>query len=157
VYKKPQTVYVKKGRRYQAVGEYSPEFTDNWPEGYHLVICKPGSRLTRYGIDPDWATVQAVAENMVSEISNKIYLASQLKDGNLRRLTAEQKQLLDQFIASLGGGGHSLSWPSSAEIARFIVEHLVEQTRLTLKTPATAKAWERYRTLVALENCNEQN
>ena len=60
------TLYKKVGRRYRPVAEH--EEWDSYPEGAHLVVCRPGSRLSRFDIDPDRAGLLAAAEPLRAEI-----------------------------------------------------------------------------------------
>jgi hypothetical protein len=50
------TLYKKVGRRYRPVAEH--EEWDSYPEGAHLVVCRPGSTMRRFGIEPDRAGVE---------------------------------------------------------------------------------------------------
>jgi hypothetical protein len=58
----PDTVYRRTvtaaGRvRYEPIGRYWD--APVWPEGAHLVVCRPGCTTTHYRIDPDIAAVEA--------------------------------------------------------------------------------------------------
>ena len=53
------TLYKKVGRRYKPVAEH--EELDSYPEGAHLVVCRPGSTMRRFNIDPDRAGLLAAA------------------------------------------------------------------------------------------------
>jgi len=54
-----RTLYEKVGRRYVPVAEYSREACSHFREGSHLVVCRPGSTLTLYRVNPDHAGVIA--------------------------------------------------------------------------------------------------
>lgn len=54
------TLYEKRGHRYYPVAER--DAFDAWPQGAHLVVCTPGSQLTRFNVEPDHAALLAAAE-----------------------------------------------------------------------------------------------
>lgn len=54
-----ETLYIKVGRRYHPVREYSPEMMDSLPSGYHLVAVMPGCKSIRYDINPEAAPLLA--------------------------------------------------------------------------------------------------
>ncbi len=56
------TLYKKVGKRYRPVAEH--EEWDSYPEGAHLVVCRPGSTMRRFNVDPDRAGLLAAAERL---------------------------------------------------------------------------------------------
>lgn len=54
-------IYKKVGKRYKEIGAYDNELI-YYPHGTHLVICQPGSTLTRYYVKPDNAAIEAAIE-----------------------------------------------------------------------------------------------
>ena len=74
---KMATIYKKVGRRYVEVGEFDDEFS-HYPHGSHLVICKPGSTLTRYNIDPAHAAVDAALERVRDALAEAMREATYL-------------------------------------------------------------------------------
>jgi hypothetical protein len=51
--------YLKEGRKYIPVSEYDSDLLDSFPKGTHIVMCYPGGKSTRYGIDPAYAPMIA--------------------------------------------------------------------------------------------------
>lgn len=78
------TLYVKRGRRYYPVSERD-EY-ESFPQGAHLVICEPGSRLTRFNVNPDRAGLLAApvpaqpAAQQVTDAMVSAALCSQARD-----------------------------------------------------------------------------
>lgn len=57
-----QTIYRKVGRRYLPLAEWELMQGDQYRKGAHVVICTPGSQLTRYHIKEDRAGLLAALE-----------------------------------------------------------------------------------------------
>ncbi len=53
------TLYRKRGRRYEPVSECEMLRGDQWPAGHHVTVVQPGSRFTRYSVEPDKAALLA--------------------------------------------------------------------------------------------------
>ena len=55
-------IYKKVKNRYVEIGRYEDEHLSHYPHGVHLVLSMPGSRLTRFQIEPEIAGLLAAAE-----------------------------------------------------------------------------------------------
>lgn len=64
-------IYKKLGRRYAEIGVYDDE-SRFYPHGVHLVVSGPGSTLTRYNVDPQYAGVLAAAKLAEDAMVNAI-------------------------------------------------------------------------------------
>lgn len=93
-------IYKKHGRRYKEIGNYEPEAYDTYPHGAHLVISRPGSRLTRFSINPDHAALLAAAEDM------REAMIQAMRDASMPRISekakAAHKRGWAAYIAAVG-------------------------------------------------------
>ena len=76
------TLFKKVGRRYRPVAEH--EEWDSYPEGAHLVVCRPGSTLRRFRINPDTASLLAAAEPLRDQIRALVVECDKDKEGAVR-------------------------------------------------------------------------
>lgn len=118
------TYYEKRGKRYHPVLEKDMWSNgDSWNEGYHLVVCKPGVRTTRYNIEPDDAAFIAAQTVAGEEIARMIVEASA---ANLdpEPITQEQRDAWKALKDSFGGGPYLVRYESALFIARKFLENL---------------------------------
>ena len=116
------TLYKKVGRRYRPVAEH--EEWESHPEGAHLVVCRPGSALRRFGIDPDRAGLLAAAEPLREQIKDLV--VEQLRMRPTRRpVTMQQAAAWRRFQKAMGGEGYFVEYASAGEIADAGVDLIV--------------------------------
>lgn len=108
------TLYVKRGRRYYPVSERD-EY-ESFPHGAHLVICEPGSRLTRFSVSPDRAGLLAAAEPARERIRLAVVDALAMRPTKLP-VTPEQRRAWESFVAAMGNDGYIVEYPSVNEVA----------------------------------------
>lgn len=116
------TLYKKVGRRYKPVAEH--EEWDSYPEGAHLVVCRPGSTMRRFDIDPDRAGLLAAAEPLRDQIMAIVVEKMRMRPTK-RPLTPLQRQVWESFKGVMGQDGYLLEYPSVAEIADAVVDLIV--------------------------------
>ena len=115
-------LYKKVGRRYKPVAEH--EEWDSYPEGAHLVVCRPGSTMRRFDIDPDRAGLLAAAEPLRDQIMAIVVEKMRMRPTK-RPLTPLQRQVWESFKGVMGQDGYLLEYPSVAEIADAVVDLIV--------------------------------
>ena len=108
-------IYKKKGRRYVEIGVYDEESL-YYPHGATLVWARPGSRLTRYGIEPANAALLAAAEKVRDAMEDAMRKASVMKPTGIDRtpLTAKQKKAWAAYTAI--AGDRSSLWLEGASL-----------------------------------------
>ena len=116
------TLYKKVGRRYRPVAEH--EEWDSYPEGAHLVVCRPGSTMRRFDIDPDRAGLLAAAEPLRDQIMAIVVEKMRMRPTK-RPLTLKQRQAWETFKGVMGQDGYLLEYPSVGEIADAVVDLIV--------------------------------
>ena len=116
------TLYKKVGKRYRPVAEH--EEWDSYPEGAHLVVCRPGSTMRRFNIDPDRAGLLAAAEPLREQIMAIVVEKMRMRPTK-RPLTPQQRQAWETFKGVMGQDGYLLEYPSVAEIADAVVDLIV--------------------------------
>ena len=118
------TLYKKVGKRYKPVAEH--EEWDSYPEGAHLVVCRPGSTMRRFDIDPDRAGLLAAAEPLRDQIRALVVELHKMRMLPTKRpLTLQQRQAWETFKGVMGQDGYLLEYPSVSEIADAVVDLIV--------------------------------
>ena len=117
------TLYEKRGRRYHPVAER--DTFDSWTNGAHLVVCKPGSRVVRFSIDPDHAALMAAVEPLRDKISDIVIAALAMKPST-RPITPKQRAAWAAFERAMGDDRFCLEYNGARgvadEVARVILE-----------------------------------
>lgn len=107
------TIYRKRGKKYEPIGEYDPERYDTIPFGVHLIVCTLGMKSWRYQIDPDQARLLAAAETHRDELAQWIVALSRPVDTDdpraRRRMSPDEVagKLLDRLIEA----AKATRWP----------------------------------------------
>lgn len=118
------TYYEKRGNRYHPVLEKDLwSGGDSWPEGCHLVVCKPGVRTSRYNIEPDDSAFIAAQTIQAEEIARLLVKASAAKL-EPEPTTQEQRDAWEALKKSFGGGPFHVRYESALYIAREFLEKL---------------------------------
>ena len=121
------TYYEKKGRRYVPILEKDVwSQGDTWNEGYHLVICKPGLRSTRYNIIPDDAAFIA-AQSITAEKLASFILKASKANISPAPFTEEQKKAWESLSRAFDGGPYFVQYDSAIEIARNFLKMLQDE------------------------------
>lgn len=110
------TYYTKKGRRYVPVLEKDIWNGDVWPEGAHLVICKPGIKTTKYNIEPNDSAYIAACTLRTEKIAKMFIEASQAKC-KPAPYTQEQKDAWEALQTAYNGGPYYVQYDSAVEMA----------------------------------------
>lgn len=121
------TIYKKEGRRYIPVEECDPSLYGSFREGCHLVVAKPGSTLTVFNVDPNYAGVLAVIDSCNSKLCRVLLDASQPKSN--RKLTDKQLKAWKMFAKSMGEDSPALSVPSAYEILAKFKDAIVAEIK----------------------------
>lgn len=140
---KSEVYYKKVGRRYVPVAQYNEHIIDSFTEGAHLVVCKPGSMMRRYDIDPEHAPLIAAGIAAENAISKKIMELSQIQTVKTP-LTVKQKEAWDNLRNELGQDGYLLQWPSARECATEAVAALRKEAEELLKYQSVRKAYDHF-------------
>ena len=85
-----ETVYRKVGRRYVPVAEWERLQWDEWPKGHHVTVVQPGSRFTRYSINPDHAGLIAALDLHREVFIEHIRKAMEARPARSEPLTPQQ-------------------------------------------------------------------
>ena len=116
------TLYKKVGRRYKPVSEH--EEWDSYPEGAHLVVCRPGSTLRRFNIDPDRAGLLAAAEPLRDQLRALVVELHKMRPTR-RPVTMQQAAAWRRFQKAMGNDAYAVEYASVGEIADAVVDLIV--------------------------------
>ena len=116
------TLYKKVGRRYRPVAEH--EEWDSYPEGAHLVVCRPGSTMRRFNIDPDRAGLLAAAEPLREQIRALVVELHKMRPTR-RPVTQAQANVWHAFERTMGNDAYVVEYASVGEIADAVVDLIV--------------------------------
>jgi hypothetical protein len=120
------TFYEKRGRRYRPVAE--DRHWDSFPQGAHLVVCAPGSQITRYRIEPDHAGLLAAAEPLRDKIRETV--AEKLHMRPTRPLlTMHQAAAWRKFQEAMGNDNYCVEYPSVGELADAVMDLIVRNAK----------------------------
>ncbi len=138
------------------VREYDSDFLDSMHKGTHIVMCYPGGRSTRYGIDPAFAPMIAAGRYAEDAISQCIMNASSLRiAGNRKPTTPEQRRVWEELQTAFGGDLYPLEYCSYREAAESGVAAMQKEAEKLLKNPAVRAAYEQFMLLCELAKTNE--
>ena len=142
---KKQTLFYKKvGRRYEPVSEYDSEYCDSYPKGSHLVVCKPGSTMRMFNVDPDLVPMIAAGTYAIDDISKSIQQATELRPVN-REMTEQDHQRWLDFIKTMPDDMRFMMTHGSArDAAEAGVKAMIKETERLMSNPAVRKAYDRF-------------
>jgi hypothetical protein len=152
-----KTFYEKRGSRYLPVYEYDNELLSSFNKGTHLVVCKPGSTMTKYNIDPEFAPLIAAGMYAQSAIADAVVEASQLRPSQ-EPITEDQKRAWESLAVAFGDKLATLNGPSANAVAQAAIEKMIEESKLLIKNDAVRRAYEHFLLVCKLtqETDNEQ-
>lgn len=119
------TLYKKVGRRYKPCAEH--EEWDSYPEGAHLVVCRPGSTMRRFDIDPDRAGLLAAAEPLRDQIRALVVELHRMRPTR-RPVTQAQADAWHAFERAMGGDAYCVEYASVGEIADAVVDLILKES-----------------------------
>jgi hypothetical protein len=102
-----ETLYRKRGRKYEPVAEYGAEF-DNLPAGFHLVCVMPGVRSTFFNVEPALADLMAAIRIGREAAADAMRKVSEERPAS-RELTAREKKAFAAWKAVMGEESMSLT------------------------------------------------
>ena len=117
------TLYKKVGRRYRPVAEH--EEWDSYPDGAHLVVCRPGSTMRRFDIDPDRAGLLAAAEPLREQIRALVVELHRMRPTR-RPVTQTQADAWRAFERSMGNDAYCVEYASVGKIADAVVDLILK-------------------------------
>ena len=119
------TLYRKRGKRYLPVAEEDQWGNGRWPEGFHLVYCKPGSLATRFRISPATAEMRAAAMEREDELRSILLNAMAARPRN-RPVTRKEKEAWEAFVDAMGKNVYLLEYPSVQEVIDMFIAALLK-------------------------------
>lgn len=127
-----ETIYIKVGRRYKPIYEYDPMVCDSFPEGTHLVVSTPGSRLTRFRVDPDFAPVMAAIAHGREAFISAIQKATLLSPRD-KKLSGRELAAFEAWKKATGEETLMLESASASDVYDAFERALIEATRRSPK------------------------
>lgn len=138
------TFYKKQGRRYVPVSEYDSQYCDSYPQGAHLVVCRPGSTMRMFSIEPDLAPMIAAGVYATDHISEVIRKATELRPVN-KDLVEEDHRRWIEFIKTMPDDMRFMMTHGSArDAAEAGVQAMIKEAERLMSNPAVRKAYERF-------------
>lgn len=117
------TLYEKRGRRYVPVADERK--WDSWPQGFHLIYVKPGSRAAKFSINPDRAGLLAALQEHEKLLLDKMSEAAAITMSSNRKVTREQKQAWDALNQALDYPAR-IEYPALQDIYRALLKAVEE-------------------------------
>ena len=149
--------YVKEGRRYVPVSEYDSDLLDSFPKGTHIVMCYPGGKSTRYGIDPAYAPMIAAGRVAEDAICNAMHKESEAKPKEYP-ITERQRKAWEEMKAAFGDEFFSLRFPSIRDLAEAGVNAMQAEADKLLAHPSVKEAYDHFMFMAKLvQDENKQN
>lgn len=145
------TVYYKnEGGEYIPIRESHSDFIDAYPEGAHLIICKPGIKYGKYDINPNHAALIAAAYMIQNDLTQVVIEASKIKHPGNKKLTPNQRQAWENLMTAFGEEAQMLSWPSAQEVIDTLIKSLVKEADRLMNNPAVEAAYNDFLTISKL-------
>ncbi len=135
--------YVKEGRKYVPVAEYDSDLLDSFPKGTHIVMCYPGGKSTRYGIDPAYAPMIAAGRVAEDAICSAMHKKSEAQPKE-RPITPRQKAAWEEMKAAFGDEFFSLHFPSIRDLAEAGVNAMQSEADKLLQHPSVKEAYDHF-------------
>lgn len=151
-----QTFYRRVGRKYVPVMEYDSEVSNSFTEGYHLVVCKPGSVLTLYDIVPEHAPLIAAAQVARDVMSETMRKELELKPSN-KPITPEQRAAWDNLAQAFGDSLSTLESNSVYNVVNSGLDSLISEASKLLTNESVKLAYENFLLLSALTKGEKKN
>lgn len=140
------TVFYKKvGRKYVPVSEYDSDLHDGFPEGSHLVVCRPGITTRKYNIDPNYAALIAASIIAHDAISSAIVKASEpspITSPVTTPLTVKQRKAWEKLRDEMGDGLGMIQHRSANDIAKAGVGVMIEEANKIMENPNAKEAYD---------------
>lgn len=133
---------------YKPVYQYCNELSDAFPEGSHLVVCKPGSRSRVYNIDPAIGEFLAASLIMQDFMVNELVKNTEAKPDK-EPLTEKQAKAWELFKKDFGGTGY-LRHESAHTIVKNTLQSVIDHMEKDFKSDAVKKAWDNFIMLAKL-------
>lgn len=141
--------YIKQGRRYVPVAEYDSDLMEAFPKGTHVVMCYPGGRSTRFGIDPAYAPMIAAGRYAEDAICQAIRDESEARPKQVP-ITERQRAAWQEMKAAFGDEFYSIEFASTRDLAEAGVRAMQEEADKLLKHEAVKQAYDHFMLVCAL-------
>lgn len=126
----------------------------DFPEGAHLVVNRNGY-VTVAPVEVSLAPMIAAGTYCISEISQSIFRASEIRPHIKNELTVEQKEQWDKLVEAFGDQARYIEVPSAREAAQAGVNSLIKEAEKLMQNPNVKKAFDNFMTICKLTK--EQN
>lgn len=135
--------YIKQGRRYVPVAEYDSDLMEAFPKGTHIVMCYPGGRSTRFGIDPAYAPMIAAGRYAEDAICQAIRDESEARPKQIP-ITERQRAAWQEMKAAFGDEFYSIEFASTRDLAEAGVKAMQVEAEKLLTNPAVKLAYDHF-------------
>ncbi len=155
--KPERTFYYKKvqtgGRpRYEPVGEYETQYYEDGkahPFGHHMTVVSQSSVITRYNVDPDFASIEAAALIMENELVDILVDAGKAEPDANKPFTSEQLEAWHK-CEEVFGGRFCIRYPNKFDITKKLVDRIAAKAKELNTNEATKQAHDNYIMLATL-------
>lgn len=134
--------YEKVGRRYRPVSEYDSDLMDAFTIGDHLVSKRKGI-TSRRPVDPAFAPMVAAGLYAHDAMVKAVHQAMELQ-AEPKKLTARQRELVDQLTKSMNGQDARWIRASAYDVAEAGVQAMQEEVNKLLQNEAVRHAYEQF-------------
>jgi hypothetical protein len=151
-----KTYYEKRGRRYVPVAEYNNDWMDSFPEGNHLIVCRPGSVSRRQRIDPALAPMIAAGVYAEDAISQAIYNAMELRPQPVT-MTTRQLALIEELTESMNQQDARWIRPCAQDAAQAGIEAMQAEADKLMQNEAVRNSYEHFMLMCKLAKEHEHH
>lgn len=138
-----ETLYRKIGKKYVPVSEYDNKITESFSKGTHLVVCKPGSTIYSYNIEPEFAPMIAAGIYARDAICTALIKASEMRPAR-SPITSEQQAAWQSLADSFGDELSTLHGASIQEIAQAGVDAMIIEANKMMKNKTVLRSYEHF-------------
>lgn len=139
-----KTFYEKVGKRYQPVREFDSDFLGSFVEGAHLVICKPGSTLYEYVVDPSFVQLHAAGKYAQDQMANALVEGQQKYKPVPTPITARQKELWEELKASFAEQDFCINYPSAHDAVQVGLKALEAEVEKMMTVQSVKMAYDHF-------------
>ena len=151
-----KTYYEKRGRRYVPVAEYNNDWMDSFPEGNHLIVCRPGSVSHRQRIDPALAPMIAAGVYAEDAISQAIYNAMELRPEPVTT-TPRQLALIEELTESMNRQDARWIRPCAQDAVQAGVKAMQAEADKLMQIEAVRNSYEHFMLMCKLAKEHEHH
>jgi len=149
-----QTFYKKVDGEFVPVSEYDSELCSSFPEGTHVVYCRPGVTSRRYNVDPESVALEVAAFKARDRLVDVVNSAVAARPQKTVKMTPEMREAWDHLFEVSNEELKLIEYPAVIDVVDKFLEALSSEAREMLTNPALQQEHERFMTLYQISKEN---